>query len=249
MVSLNTDIFLLCCRTWKFAHIYLEPSALNVSFSIPKKRPALLNAQTPAFESPDNTGSSTQAMASNDTALPLKTESISHVGSPTGSSASWEPSRSQSTSQITNDVQKIGSSLSSLGQSIHAAAPSSQTGSSRNPPLPQKTETVTSASSTAHLGVNKAPSKNATPTMLQKEAQGMEPKPSSLRQSIHAAPMEAPSKHQPTTGVQKVDSNLDSSKRSTFASSSKPQQRSSSGGLGGIMSSIYAMPENHKPTR
>ena len=211
----------------------------------------LLNAQAPAFESPDR--SSTQPMASNDTPLPLKIEPISHVGSPTGSSASWEPSRSQSTARTTDDVQKTGSNLSSLGQSIHAATPPSQTGSSRNAPLPQKTETVTSAGSTAHLGVHTAPPKSTAPIMFQKEAQGTESNPSSLRQSIHAAPMEAPSKHQPTTGeskiVRKVDSNVDSSKRSTFASSSKPHQRSSSGGLGGIMSSIYAIPENHKPTR
>ena len=194
-----------------------------MSFSIPKQGPALLNAQTPAFESPDNTRSSTQPMASNDTPLPLNTESISHVGSPTGSPASWESSRSQSTAQITNDTQKTGSNLSSLAQSLHAV------GSSRN-------VSIMSASSTAHL-------KSATPSVFQKEA---------LSQSIHAAPMETSSKHQPTTGdpkiVRKVE-NVDSSKRSTFISSSKPQARSSSGGLGGIMRSIYATPENHKPTR
>ena len=195
-----------------------------MSFSIPKQRPALLNVQTPAFESPDNTRLSTQPMASNDTPLPLKTESISHVGSPTGPSAY--------TAQITNNVQTIGSNISSLSQSIHAAGSNAS---------------VTSASSTAHL-------KSATPSMFQ-EAQRTESKPTSrsLSQSIHAAPMEAPSKHQPITGdpkiVWKVDSNVDSSKRSTPASSSQPRQRSSSGCLGGIMGSIYAMPENHKPTR
>ena len=93
------------------------------------------------------------------------------------------------------------------------------------------------------------PAKSSLINMI-KELPGPKPKLASIEQSIHAVAGATPPRHQPSMSMpQRVDLNVNQSKHSIYAAPPETQQSKSSSHLSGILSSRYAVSEDHGPSR
>lgn len=217
----------------------LEPSTTQVGSSIPPRETVLKNVNIPVFESKVKAKSSTQPDASSNVPLPQIVESKTYdCSASSASGAMLEVPKSRPTPQVISSVQETEPAVSTLMQSIHAVQQPAKK-HARNASFSQKTDSVARvnpAAQEASLPLQRPPITTIAKDVKQPESKftsmsqstvpkepTRQPTPvsSSLGQSVHAHPQEAPATYQPVPVGPKADSKASPT-------------------LGGLMSSRYA---------